>query len=620
MANNWAIVVGINHYDFLPNASLKFAAADALAMRKFLCEEAGFDSDKVTLCGNAELSSKKASRPILREILIDHRRKALNADNLWFFFSGHGFGGERFEDYLMTVDGNPYDLKETAISVSFVADCLRESKAKNIFLILDMCRDEILDMEKKGIVELNRAEQQAIVMIYSCDRHQSSYEISAFKQGAFTYALLEGLRKQETLGDLEKYLELRIPELHESVGKQGRRQTPRVNPSPGWKLNKSVFFPHAVEVDIAALMGRAIDAEFDGDLKKALNLWEQVKVAAKSEGDRSRAIKKIEDLTKRLTPPKSVLSPSTPKPKIKSPSQENPVAKWDFAKKTNDRLDRSPLPTYIPTVKKPVSQESQLPLVPQAQKSQSPEFKPTPAPAAREIKVTPVPPTVSALPRKADCPTLIEPKESKPAFSWITLDLLVTRYGPIGILIGLSFTWPNTLITALMLSLVLALTLTLDGSLVLVLALAWTLVLAWALSLDWELVWRYTDFGIVNLGSGRTVTLIFAWTGALVGTLVSAGRKSELIIIFVSIGFTIGSGFTIWGFSMHIETGIGVGIAALIYVYLLYRSTGSAGGKGLYQRYTLSYKFMILIVPTLGSVLGRCLVWVGSLFYVKPPF
>ena len=59
MANNWAIVVGINHYDFLPNASLKFAAADALAMRKFLCEEAGFDSDKVTLCGNAELSSKK---------------------------------------------------------------------------------------------------------------------------------------------------------------------------------------------------------------------------------------------------------------------------------------------------------------------------------------------------------------------------------------------------------------------------------------------------------------------------------------------------------------------------------------------------------------------------------
>ncbi len=60
-------------------------------------------------------------------------------------------------------------------------------------------------------------------------------------------------------------------------------------------------------------MGRAIDAEFDGDFKKALNLWEQVKVAAKSEGDRSRAIKKIEDLTKRLNPPKIVSPPTTPK-------------------------------------------------------------------------------------------------------------------------------------------------------------------------------------------------------------------------------------------------------------------------------------------------------------------
>lgn len=49
MANNWAIVVGINQYKFLPQAPLKFAAADALAMRSFLCEEAGFKPNQVLL-------------------------------------------------------------------------------------------------------------------------------------------------------------------------------------------------------------------------------------------------------------------------------------------------------------------------------------------------------------------------------------------------------------------------------------------------------------------------------------------------------------------------------------------------------------------------------------------
>lgn len=38
MANNWAIVVGVNKYDFLPEASLKFAVADALAMKSFLAD------------------------------------------------------------------------------------------------------------------------------------------------------------------------------------------------------------------------------------------------------------------------------------------------------------------------------------------------------------------------------------------------------------------------------------------------------------------------------------------------------------------------------------------------------------------------------------------------------
>ena len=83
MANNWAIVVGINQYKFLPQAPLKFAATDALAMRSFLCEEAGFKPNQVLLCGDGgEEFSRDATRSTLRDILLHDVQKAQKADNL----------------------------------------------------------------------------------------------------------------------------------------------------------------------------------------------------------------------------------------------------------------------------------------------------------------------------------------------------------------------------------------------------------------------------------------------------------------------------------------------------------------------------------------------------------
>jgi uncharacterized caspase-like protein len=244
MVNNWAVLVGINHYDFLPEKShLRFARQDALAMQRFLCQNAGFSADRVLFCGNE--GNHKATMAVLRDILlheVNHPQRAQNADNLWFFFSGHGM-----DEHLMTIDANPRDLTKTAISIHFVAECLRNCKAKNIVLILDMCRDENHDPGRKNIEELEpalrelakgREGQQGIVTLLSCGRGESSYEIAGLGedensgQGAFTHALLEGLRKDTTPKALEKYLAQRIPELHQAAGKV-RKQLPLVIPEPG---------------------------------------------------------------------------------------------------------------------------------------------------------------------------------------------------------------------------------------------------------------------------------------------------------------------------------------------------------------------------------------------------
>jgi GUN4-like/Caspase domain len=252
MANNWAIVVGVNDYDFLPEASLRFAVNDALAMKAWLCDQAGFPETQVLLCGDGSSGTRKATRPILRDILLHQLQKAQNADNLWFFFSGHGLG-----EHLMPIDGNPNDLKDTAISIHFVTEQLRACKAKNIVLVLDMCRNEHHEVGQKNAVSVadslkklvqDREGQQGIITLFSCGRGESSYEIASLEQGAFTYALLEGLKQQTIWKELETYLARRVPELHSVSGKT-RKQVPLVIPEPGWKYDEPILSHYAPVVN-----------------------------------------------------------------------------------------------------------------------------------------------------------------------------------------------------------------------------------------------------------------------------------------------------------------------------------------------------------------------------------
>jgi Caspase domain/Domain of unknown function (DUF4912) len=313
-ANNWAIVVGVNDYDFLPEASLRFAVKDALAMKAFLCEEAGFPEKQVLLCGDGSSGTRKATRPILRDILLHQIQHARNADNLWFFFSGHGLG-----EHLMPIDGNPNDLQDTAISIHFVTERLRACKAKNIVLVLDMCRNEHHDVGQKSAVSVadalkklvqDREGQQGIITLFSCGRGESSYEIASLEQGAFTHALLEGLKQQTILKELETYLARRVPELH-SVNGKTQKQVPLVIPEPGWKYDEPILSHYATAIDVVQLKEMAIDAESDGETHKAIRLWEQVNLLAEKGADRQRALNRIRVLMAQLAQFQTVSPVST---------------------------------------------------------------------------------------------------------------------------------------------------------------------------------------------------------------------------------------------------------------------------------------------------------------------
>ncbi|PZV10469.1 MAG: hypothetical protein DCF22_16710 [Leptolyngbya sp.] len=279
---NWAVIVGINHYAHLsPQEHLKFAVSDAERVKRFLCDQAGFSEDFVILCSDTskpirDFNTRPDSvnlRKILRK-LSDHPN-AQNADQAWFFFSGHGLLGKDNQNYLLTSNSDPEDLEHSAISVEFVIKQLIHCQAKNTVLVLDMCRNQAPSGSKGGsgfdeaqIVQ--QAQQNGIITIFSCSRGGKSYELPNLQQGAFTHAFLEGLQQHTILKQLDNYLRDKVYALTQA---NQPAQIPLIVPEPGWKYDRPLL-PHCItKRDIETLKSQAIHAWI---IEKNLDLAEQV--------------------------------------------------------------------------------------------------------------------------------------------------------------------------------------------------------------------------------------------------------------------------------------------------------------------------------------------------------
>ncbi|MBW4646730.1 MAG: GUN4 domain-containing protein [Goleter apudmare HA4340-LM2] len=218
MVKNWALVIGINHYDFLQ--PLKYAKRDAQLMQQLLCNEVGFERVFLFSDDSPDIGGE-STRPY-RANLLQCLRQLFNnpfmteEDNFWFFFSGHGIR-HADHDYLMPLDGDPNDIENTGISLSYLTECFGCCGTKNIVMILDACRHQQKQIsEGIGRQAQQIANQTGVISILSCTPQESSGEIDALQTGAFTHALLEGLGIQgqcATVKRLQQYLRFRVSEL-----------------------------------------------------------------------------------------------------------------------------------------------------------------------------------------------------------------------------------------------------------------------------------------------------------------------------------------------------------------------------------------------------------------------
>jgi WD40 repeat protein len=220
----YLVAVGVGNYrsDNIP--VLQFAHKDAVDFATTMKRQEGrvYERVHVKLVPEGE-----ADRAHVMKALTWLRSEVTANDVAIVFFSGHGDQDADGRYYFLPVEADPNDLLGTAIAKEDFLHTLSSLAGKTVFF-MDSCRSGRLAEagRRKGSVdlirivnELNGAENGVAVYASSTGR-QSSLEDVAWKNGAFTKALVEGLSGSAAGRDgqithlgLAVYLSERVKEL-----------------------------------------------------------------------------------------------------------------------------------------------------------------------------------------------------------------------------------------------------------------------------------------------------------------------------------------------------------------------------------------------------------------------
>ncbi len=226
------------------------------------------------------------------------------------------------DDYLMPCDGDPRDIENTAIEITYITKRLCRCGADNVVLILDACRNQgSRSGEGIGNQTAQQASEKGAITIFSCAPDQFSYEIDALEQGAFTYTLLKGLGNQgkcATVHQLDQYLKDQVPQLNDQHKKPS--QTPFIIAAPASKYHLILLPQYATDEHIKTMESDADCAAQTGNLELAEQLRIRVNAAASSNAP--EAVRELQSIGKNSTP-----SPESRDGNQNPPKPEDPPSK-----------------------------------------------------------------------------------------------------------------------------------------------------------------------------------------------------------------------------------------------------------------------------------------------------
>lgn len=218
----YVLAIGISKYED-KNLTLNFAAKDAGDFAEVIQKQKGELYRDVVI---KLLANEKATKDEILDGLDWIQRETTSKDMAIVFLAGHGVNDPSGLYYFLPANVNTEKLKRTGMAFSDIKNTVASLAGKTI-LFLDTCHAGNIMGKRRGALditgivnELTSAENGAVVFASSTG-NQYSVEDPAWKNGAFTKAVVEGIsgkadytgKGKITINMLDLYISERVKEL-----------------------------------------------------------------------------------------------------------------------------------------------------------------------------------------------------------------------------------------------------------------------------------------------------------------------------------------------------------------------------------------------------------------------
>ncbi len=194
--NSWALVVGINAYQFC--SPLSYACNDADAVASALVDQLGFESGKLFL-----LKDEQATKQAILDRYLDLSSLATDPDDRVFvFFAGHGFTTQGLVrgpvGYLVPVDGST-DRLNSLIRCDELTRNADLIPAKHILFIIDACYSGLITQRVtppgtgRFVNDMLQRMSRQVITAGKADETVADGGGPAGKNSIFTAYLIDGL-------------------------------------------------------------------------------------------------------------------------------------------------------------------------------------------------------------------------------------------------------------------------------------------------------------------------------------------------------------------------------------------------------------------------------------------
>lgn len=220
------LAIGVSDYDN-PAYRLYLAAKDANDFGRLLSGQRGKLYEKVEL---TLLTDKTAEKPAIEQAFASLKKQVKSEDTTFIFLAGHGVNDLQQGYFFMPKEADIQRLKTTGVSFREIRRTLAELPGRNL-LFVDTCHaGNVIGGITAGLSQNNSAAinelaspENNIIVFASSSGDQEAIEKDEWGNGAFTKALLEGMRGQAdfmkrgriSYKQLDAYVADRVNELTE---------------------------------------------------------------------------------------------------------------------------------------------------------------------------------------------------------------------------------------------------------------------------------------------------------------------------------------------------------------------------------------------------------------------